>query len=171
MTAAELAIRGTIVTPELRAKERAVLLALSLDLGMMTTIAVIGILGGSLTMIAETIRAVAANTMEAFGLVVMRRIHRGVLSDLEYGTGKLEQVANVAIAGGMLFGAAWILSQAVSIISGEAPTGTPFGLAMAAIAGAVNAYLNLVSWDAVRRSPMPMAATRSSCGRSSPRGW
>jgi divalent metal cation (Fe/Co/Zn/Cd) transporter len=151
MTAAELAIRGTIVTPELRAKERAVLLALSLDLGMMTTIAVIGILGGSLTMIAETIRAVAANTMEAFGLVVMRRIHRGVLSDLEYGTGKLEQVANVAIAGGMLFGAAWILSQAVSIISGEAPTGTPFGLAMAAIAGAVNAYLNLVSWDAVRR--------------------
>src|SRR4029077_21148136 len=88
---------------------------------------------------------------EAFGLVVMRRIHRGVLSDLEYGTGKLAQAANVAIAGGMLFGAAWILSQAVSIISGEAPTGTPVGLAMAAIAGAVNAYLNLVSWDAVRR--------------------
>jgi divalent metal cation (Fe/Co/Zn/Cd) transporter len=151
MTAAVPAIIGITVAPDLRAKERAVLLALSLDLGMMTTIAVIGVLGGSLTMIAETIRAVAANTMEAFGLVVMRRIHRGVLSDLEYGTGKLEQVANVAIAAGMLFGAAWILSRAVSIVTGESLTGTPFGLAMAAIAGAVNAYLNLVSWDAVRR--------------------
>ncbi|HWD58357.1 MAG TPA: cation transporter [Stellaceae bacterium] len=151
MTVTVPAIPGHTVAPEYRAKEQAILLALSLDLGMMTTIALIGFLGGSLTMVAETIRAIAANTMEAFGLAVMRRIHRGVLFDLQYGSGKLEQVANVAIAGGMLFGAAWILTQAVSIVTGSTPTGRPFGLAMAAIAGAVNAYLNLVSWDAVRR--------------------
>jgi divalent metal cation (Fe/Co/Zn/Cd) transporter len=52
----------------------------------------------------------------------------------------------------MIFGAGWILSQAFSIVTGVARTGTPLGLAMAAIAGAVNAYLNLVSWDAVRRA-------------------
>jgi divalent metal cation (Fe/Co/Zn/Cd) transporter len=118
---------------------------------MLIAIALAGVLGGSLTMIAETIRAVAVTAMEVFGLVVMRRIHRGVLADLEYGTGKLEQIANVAIALGMLGGAMWILSRAVAIVDGDEPVGTPLGLAMAAIVGAVNLYLNLVSWDAIRR--------------------
>jgi divalent metal cation (Fe/Co/Zn/Cd) transporter len=140
-----------IPTPDERAKERAVVLALSLDLAMMTTIGLIGVVGGSLTMIAETIRAVAANAMEGFSLVVMRRINRGMLADMKYGTGKLEQIANVAIALGMLGGAMWILRQAVAIVDGDESVATPLGLAMAAIAGAVNLYLNLVSWDAIRR--------------------
>jgi cation diffusion facilitator family transporter len=146
-----LPLVSRIPTPDERATEGAIVLALSLDLAMMTAIGLVGILGGSLTMIAETIRAAAANAMEGFSLVVMRRIHRGRLADMKYGTGKLEQFANIAIALGMLGGAMWILHQAVAIVDGDEPVATPIGLAMAAIVGAVNLYLNLVSWDAIRR--------------------
>ncbi len=127
------------------------MLALSLDMAMLTAFGLVGVLGGSLTIIAETIRGSAANAMEGFSLVVMRRIHRGMLADMKYGTGKLEQVANIAIALGMLGGAMWILRQAVAIVGGDEPVATPIGLAMAAIVGAVNLYLNLISWDAIRR--------------------
>ena len=71
--------------------------------------------------------------LELFALGVMRRIHRGVLADLEFGTGKLEQIANLVIGVGMLGGAAWIVVKALAIVIGERTVGAPFGLALAAI--------------------------------------
>src|SRR5262249_33116745 len=92
-------------------------------------------------------------SIELFAFVVMRRIHRGVLIDLEFGTGKLEQVANLMIGAGMLGGGIWVVFGAIGIAAGQRPVGTPFGLAMAAAIGAVNLYLNLVAWDVIRRAP------------------
>src|SRR5262249_22116425 len=46
----------------------------------------------------------------------------------------------------------WIAFGAVSMVTGERPLGTPFGLAAAAIIGSLNAYLNLIAWLAVRRA-------------------
>src|ERR1700732_2704990 len=89
---------------------------------------------------------------ELFSLVVMRRIHRGQLADLEFGTGKLEQVANTVIGAAMLGGAVWIVIRALTVLVGERAVGTPFGLAMAAIAGALNAYCNLLAWVRMRRA-------------------
>jgi len=111
-----------------------------------------GILGGSLTILAEAIRGSLMGLTEIFSLVVMRRIHRGQLADLEFGTGKLEQVANTVIGAAMLGGAVWIAIRALTVLVGERAVGAPFGLAMAAIAGALNAYCNLLAWVRMRRA-------------------
>jgi divalent metal cation (Fe/Co/Zn/Cd) transporter len=143
---------GIRVTPEQLAEERSLLFALVADAGMLTSFLLVGLLGGSLTLTAEFIRGSLMNMIELFALVVMRRIHRGVLADLEFGTGKLEQIANLAIGVGMLGGGAWIVVKALAIVVGERTVGTPFGLALAAITGALNAYVNLLAWDAMHRA-------------------
>jgi divalent metal cation (Fe/Co/Zn/Cd) transporter len=140
------------VTPEQLAEERSLLFALVADVGMLISFLLVGLLGGSLTLTAEFIRGSLMNMIEVFALVVMRRIHRGVLADLEFGTGKLEQIANLVIGVGMLGGAAWIVVKALAIVVGERTVGAPFGLALAAVAGALNAYVNLLAWDAMRRA-------------------
>ena len=68
-----------------------------------------GVIGGSLTITAEAIRVILMIAIEFFAFLVLRRIHRGILADLEYGTGKLEQIANLAIGIGMLGGSIWIV--------------------------------------------------------------
>jgi divalent metal cation (Fe/Co/Zn/Cd) transporter len=140
------------LTPDQRAKEQAILFALVADTAILLVITVVALLGGSLTLLAESVRGALMDAIEGFALVVMRRIHRGRLEGFEFGAGKLEQVANLAIAAGMLGGAAWIALGAAALATGGRPIGTPLGLALAAIVGAVNAYINLVAWDAVRRA-------------------
>jgi cation diffusion facilitator family transporter len=141
-----------VLTPEQRAKERSIQTGLMLDYSILSLLIVIGVIGGSLTIIAEAIRGTLMNAIEAFSLIVLRRIHRGRLAALEFGTGKLEQIANLLIAFGMLGSAVWIVLSAVETITGDRQEGAPIGLAAAAIAGAVNVYINLVAWDGVRRA-------------------
>jgi len=82
----------------------------------------------------------------------MRRIHRGRLTVLEFGTRKLEQLVNLLIAGGMLAGAAWILLDVVKLVSGVDDPGSPAGFAFAAIATGVNFYINVLALDGMRRA-------------------
>ena len=140
------------VTPEQLAQERSIRFALLADLGVLALFVPVGLLGGSLTIKAEAIRFVLGMSIEIFAYTVMWRLHRGKLHDLEYGGGKLEQIANLVTGLGMLAGAAWIASKAMEIVSGHAAVGTPLGLALAAIVGALNAYINFVAWDAMRRA-------------------
>ena len=144
--------RDPRVTPEQQAEENSVQFALTADAGPLFLLMLIGVLGGSLTMMAESIRATLMILIELFSLIVLKRIHRGELADLDFGTGKLEQVANIVIGTAMLIGALWIGSRAVAELSGERAPGTPFGLAMAAMAGALNLYINFLAWDRVRRA-------------------
>ncbi len=65
--------------------------------------------------------------IEFFAYNVMRRVHRGKLQDMEFGGGKLEQIANFVMALGMLGAAAWIAYKAFTVISGHEPVGTPLG--------------------------------------------
>lgn len=143
---------GGGITLEQRVRERTVLFAILADLGMVMMYALIGIIGGSLTIIAESIRGGLALLLEGFALAVMRRIHRGGLAHLDYGSGKLEQIANIGIALSMILAAGWVAGSALAAIAGQHEVGTPFGLALAASIGAVNIYLNLVAWDGVRRA-------------------
>lgn len=140
------------VTPEQLAEERSLIFALVADTAITVAFIAVGLFGGSLTITAEAIRVILMLMIEAFAFAVLRRIHRGTLADLEYGTGKLEQIANVLIGLGLLAGAIWIFSQALAIVDGEAHVGTPFGLALAAIVGAVNLLINLLAWDGMRRA-------------------
>jgi divalent metal cation (Fe/Co/Zn/Cd) transporter len=140
------------ITPEQSKEERSLLFGIVADWIMVSSFILVGVLGGSLTIIAESIRGVLMDLIELFAYIVLRRIHRGILVDLEYGTGKLEQIANVTIGLGMLGGAAWIVTKALAVIAGERALGTSFGLTAAAIIGAVNTYINFLAWDGVRRA-------------------
>jgi ferrous-iron efflux pump FieF len=144
--------RDPRITPEQQAEESSVQFGLVADSGVLVVLLLSGILGGSLTILAEAIRGSLMGLTEIFSLVVMRRIHRGQLADLEFGTGKLEQVANTVIGAAMLGGAVWIAIRALTVLVGERAVGAPFGLAMAAIAGALNAYCNLLAWVRMRRA-------------------
>ena len=139
------------ITADQRRRERAVALAIAMDLSMFFSFLTVSIVGGSFTLLAESIRGGLGIALECFSYVVLRRIHRGALVDLDYGTGKLEQVANLVISASMLLGALWIGAGALRILTGDRELGTPIGLAAAAIAGMVNLYVNLVAWDGMRR--------------------
>ena len=140
------------ITPQERVEERALFFAIVADALILIAMGLSGIYGGSLTMVAETIRGTLMALIEVFAYALMRRIHRGMQSDLEFGIGKLEQVGNLAVGIGMLASAAWIASKAVAMIAGERALGTPIGLAFAAVFGAVNTLINLLAWDGMRRA-------------------
>ena len=134
------------------AQERSIRFALLADIGVLALLVPVGLLGGSLTIKAEAIRFVLMMSIEIFAYTVMWRLHRGKLHDLEFGGGKLEQIANLVTGIGMLGAAAWIATKAMAIVGGQAAVGTPLGLALAAIVGALNAYVNFVAWDGMRRA-------------------
>ncbi len=140
------------ITADQHAKERAILFAIVADAAIIAAMIQIGLFGGSFTILAEAVRASLMLAIEIFSFVVMRRIHRGVLSGFEFGPGKLEQLASLLIAGGMFGGAIWIVLGVFDIIAGARPLGTPFGLALAAMLGALNSWVNIVAWDAMRRA-------------------
>jgi divalent metal cation (Fe/Co/Zn/Cd) transporter len=144
--------RDPRISVEQQAEESSVQFGLAADSGILIMLALTGILGGSLTITAEAIRGTLMALIELFSLGVMRRIHRGELADLEFGTGKLEQIANTVIGAAMLGGAIWIASKVVAVLAGESAPGTPFGLAMAAMVGALNLYVNFVAWGRMREA-------------------
>ena len=98
-------------------------------------------------------------------LVVIRRIHRGSLVGYEFGTGKLEQVANALIGASMLGGGIWIIVKAFGLLIGDRPVASAFGLTVAAIVGALNAYFNFLAWDRMRRA-LRGESRRSHLGRA-----
>jgi cation diffusion facilitator family transporter/anti-anti-sigma factor len=140
------------ITAHQHAEERSIFLAILADSAISVSMVLVGLFGGSFTIVAEALRAWLMLAIEIFSFVIMRRIHRGVLSNFEFGHGKLEQLASLAIAVGMFGGAIWIALGVVSIIAGAKPLGTPFGLALAAMLGAVNTCTNVVAWDGMRRA-------------------
>lgn len=140
------------LTPEQRAQERSMLFVIVVDAFMVSALFIGGVVGGSLTMMAETLRGGLGYLLECFTIVLLRRIHRGVLADMEFGAGKLEQAAGVVIAASMLMGAVWIGLGVVHMLTGTRELGPPIGLAYSAIVGMMNLYVNVLAWDAVRRS-------------------
>jgi divalent metal cation (Fe/Co/Zn/Cd) transporter len=144
--------RKSDLTGEQRAREGSILFALVADSVILAAIFATGILGGSLTLVAESIRGSLILSIEFFSYAVMRRVHRESLFDMEFGSGKLEQIANLAIAGGMLIGGLWVLYGVFEIVVGHKELGSPLGLTFAAIVAAINTALNIVSWDVVRRA-------------------
>lgn len=140
------------VTEQQRARERSIQFALVLDISTMATYTLAAIAAGSLTMLAELVRGLLMTVIEVCALVVMKRIHRGRTAMFEFGSGKLEQLVNLAIACGMLGGAAWVGVGAIEKMASGTGAGTPAGFALAAIFASFNLYENVLAWDAMRRA-------------------
>jgi len=142
----------SLVTPAQRARERSIELALYMDFGMITMFTIATLVTGSLTMLAELIRGVLMTLIEVFALLVMKRIHRGRITILEFGSGKLEQLMNLLIAGGLLLGGVWIGVDVVRKLIEQAEPGSPASFAFAAVSLAVNVFVNTLAWDGMRRA-------------------
>jgi len=58
--------------------------AMATDLVILLAMTLSGFLGGSLTMVAESVRAWLAHALDWFTLVLLRRVHRGQIADNEH---------------------------------------------------------------------------------------
>lgn len=143
---------AAVIGADERSKERSILVAVVADACIIVAMLLAGLAGGSLTIIAECIRASLMLLIEIFSFVVMRRVHRATLFNLDFGTGKLERIANLAIATSMLLGSVWIAHSAWGVIEGNRHLGSPLGLTIAAMIAAVNTWINVVTYDGMRRA-------------------
>lgn len=136
-------------------REHSIQVALLLDGLIWILYLGVAIVSGSLTMFAELVRGMLIIGTEIFALLIMRRIHRRQMNNLDFGSGKFEQVANILIAIGMLVGAIWVALRAFGMMIGDYPASSPTGFAAAAAISALNTYLNFVAWLAVLQATPP----------------
>ncbi len=144
--------RGREVTPVQVQRERALLYTLIADVLVVASIAIAASASGSLTMGAELVRTALMTALEVFSLIAMRRIHRGLFAAFEYGHGKIETLANIGIAIGLLVGGILIFTGALSSLSGSPHVLSPLGLAIGAVVASVNTCENFLAWAAMRRA-------------------
>ena len=116
-------------------------LGVGTDFIMVAPMIVIGALSGSLTLLADMLRACLLTLMELFAYVVMRRIHRGRLPSYQYGSGKIESFLNVLIGAALVLSSVWVFAMGVVNLI-EPPQPRPIGLAAATAIAAINAAQN-----------------------------
>lgn len=120
-------------------RERALGLALLADGVMLVSFLWLAIASGSLSLAAEVFRGGVLTLLGVWAFRVMCQVHRGTLSQYDFGTGKLEQFANLLVALGMMLGAAWVLWRA-----GLALANPPQRVARLMLAGTFLSGVNLM---------------------------
>jgi divalent metal cation (Fe/Co/Zn/Cd) transporter len=133
-----------------RARENAVALGTGCDLVLLAAYLTLGVLGGSLTILAEAIRGGLMLLVESYALVVLHRVHRGFVPVAEFGAGKLEVACNLLIAVAKVGAAAWIARNGLALILAGHSDVSPLGMALAASLGAVGLLANLIAFQVVR---------------------
>ena len=140
------------LTPEQRGRERALILVALLDGTLVCLLLLVGVLGGSLTCVAEALRGGLVDLIALVSLFVMRKLHRGALRGYDFGTDKIEQLCSLAIAVALGVSAVWVAHDAVVLALSEHSDATPLALTLAAVTGALNVCINVIAWDEVRRA-------------------
>jgi divalent metal cation (Fe/Co/Zn/Cd) transporter len=140
------------LTPEQRGRERALILVALLDGTLVCLLLLVGVLGGSLTCVAEALRGGLVDLIALVSLFVMRRLHRGTLRGYDFGTGKIEQLCSLTIAVALGVSAVWVAHDAVVLALSERSDATPLALTLAAVTGALNVCINVIAWDEMRRA-------------------
>ncbi len=116
-------------------------LGVGTDVLLSTPILAIAIWSGSLTLLADAMRACLLTLLELFAYVVMRRIHRGRLPSYQYGSGKIESFLNLLIGIALVLSSIWIFALGVlTMLQPSQPS--PLGFAVATATGAVNTTQN-----------------------------
>jgi cation diffusion facilitator family transporter len=139
------------LTAEMRQQERAMLSACLLDAGIQVAMVVVALWSNSLSLLADLIRGVPMLGVEVVLLVLMRRINRGRLTAYDYGTRKVEQLANLVAGAALVLAALWLLAMMAGRIG--VPQEQPgLGLAAAAAISAVNLGLNLAVFASLWRA-------------------
>ncbi|WP_043831313.1 cation diffusion facilitator family transporter [Muricoccus aerilatus] len=129
-------------------RERSILLACLLDLAVILPYLVIGLYANTLTMVAEALRASLMVGLELVLLVMLRRIHRGETTAYDYGVGKMEQFANLAIGVAMGALGVWLIFAALERW-GMPEEQNAAGMVLAGIATTANLALNAIALRAL----------------------
>jgi cation diffusion facilitator family transporter len=132
-----------------RERERAMTLGILTGAVLAVVMLGTGLWSRSLTLFADSIRAVLLTSLDGFVLIMLRRIHRGLLPGFEYGHGKLEYFLNLLVATGLILAAFGLVG--LGAFRGSRPP-PPFGLPVAFAIAAVNAAQNLWILAILRRA-------------------
>jgi hypothetical protein len=93
-------------------QERAVALVIWLDSLIIPPYLFVGIWAGSLAIVAEVLRGSLLLIVTGFSLRTLRRTHRGLIVDYDYGVGKLERALSSVVALLLLLAAGFIVGRA-----------------------------------------------------------
>ena len=104
-------------------QERAVALVILLDSLIVVPYLIVGIWAGSLAIVAEVLRGGPLLLVTGLSLRTLRRTHRGLIVDYDYGIGKLERVLSSLVAVLLLLAAGFIVWRAF-IMEAEPPPST-----------------------------------------------
>lgn len=129
------------ITPEQRNKESAVFWAIVLDSACFCFMLVVGLFSGSMTVISEISRILLLLTIEIVSYMVLRRAHRGMFPEYEFGTGKIERIVNLLVAFGLGITCLYIFSKIVSM-GDDAPLSLP-NLFLSVISADINLAINV----------------------------
>jgi divalent metal cation (Fe/Co/Zn/Cd) transporter len=150
---------GRAPTVEQRSKERAVLYTSTADVGAVLAMGLAALGSGSLAMLGEASRGGLMTVVEIFALAILRAVHRDRLRRFRFGTGKVEQICNLAIGAALVASGLWIAARlAGTLLLGPAMV-LPLGLAVAAFANSLDLLINALGWlamAAARRDDSPI---------------
>jgi divalent metal cation (Fe/Co/Zn/Cd) transporter len=146
--------RRTPTLQQLR-QERALALAIWLDWLLLVPYCTVAVAVGSLAMIAEILRGLPLMILVVFSLYTLRRIHRGLIADYDYGIGKLERSLSGLAAMLLLFAAAFVTWRAF-VMKPEAPPSSVLAL-VAIVSVCINLGVNAAPviplWRSLRGQP------------------
>ncbi|MFG1422218.1 cation diffusion facilitator family transporter [Roseixanthobacter liquoris] len=106
-----------------RDAERAILIAILLDLSLAVPYAIAALAIGSLAMLSEMLRGTLLLVVAIASLQTLRNLHRGRVSSYEYGIGKVERGLGFVIGVLLVMAAGFIVSRAFSEGGGEPKDG------------------------------------------------
>lgn len=128
------------------ARERSLLASLLCDATCVVLFTGIALWSGSLTTLAELVRGTLLTLLEWLIYGLMRRIHRGRMAAFDYGSGKVEQFANLLVGLAMVAGAVWLASHAVlRFDEGAGVPGSNLSLWVATLAMVYNLATNITA--------------------------
>jgi len=134
-----------------RAQEGAMRTAVVLDTGILCFMIAAAIWGNSLSMLAEVLRVIPVLAIEYVLLRLLIRINRGELTAYDYGTRKIERLANLVAGGLQIFAALWLLSK-MAVRYGVPQEQPALGLAFATVIGIANLAINLLVFQQMWRA-------------------
>ncbi|MFG1462953.1 cation transporter [Xanthobacter sp. DSM 24535] len=110
---------GPQLTSAERGAERAILIAILLDLSLAVPYGVATVVIGSLSMLSELLRGLLLLVVACASLLTLRNLHRGRVTSYEYGIGKVERGLSCVIGILLVLAAGFIVQRAFSAGGGE----------------------------------------------------
>ena len=133
MEASQDISRQTSEPPSRRLSRRA-----SFDAALLLAMLVVAIAGGSLALLAESVRSLLISMAAAWSSVLRAGTRDPARRRYEFGIGKLEQAGDLAIALLLVAAGLWFAAWAIGALMAGRSGAQPFGLALAATLNAVH---------------------------------